>query len=70
MPIIYLVFLLNIHRPKLIDEHEAFHIRGQIETMPVTHDMIAQEPQNDKYLSPIENALIKGNNLGLLGLRK
>lgn len=46
----------------LIDEHEVSHIR-QIETMPVTHDMIAQETQNDKYLSPIKNALIKGDSL-------
>lgn len=45
----------------LIDEHEVSQIR-QIETMPVTHDMIAQETQNDKYLSPIKNALIKGDS--------
>lgn len=44
----------------LIDEHEVFHTR-QIETMPFAHDTIAQETPNDKYLSLIRNALIKGN---------
>ncbi|XP_054284384.1 uncharacterized protein K02A2.6-like [Macrosteles quadrilineatus] len=59
----------NEHPPtNQIDQHEAFFI-NQIESMPVTHENIANETSNDDELKPLLKALQDGTDLEHIGLK-
>ncbi|XP_054272605.1 uncharacterized protein K02A2.6-like [Macrosteles quadrilineatus] len=59
----------NEHPPtNQIDQHKAFFI-NQIESMPVTHENIANETSNDNELKPLLKALQDGTDLEHIGLK-